>query len=213
VTEAYGARRSEGLGLGACGLAPAAADPHIAAAMSCPVAAYPNGGGPGPNDPAATSPYPAAVPSPIARGPDIIGTRSDRNDLDPKRRRGRRGHNDCRRGRGHRLRRWHLRRHRSRGCRRSRPIGCGDCRRGRRLALVGNRRRIRLLDHVCRLNLVRRHVSNLPLRATGDQNRDTRERHARGQYFSIHGFKVLHIQPIGRKAKAANWIKMCENAE
>ena len=68
-------------------LPPAAADPNIIVAVSPPMAAHPNGVGPWPSHIAATYPYPAAVPGPIARCPDIIGTRSYRNDLDLRRRR------------------------------------------------------------------------------------------------------------------------------
>jgi len=69
-------------------LPPAAADPHIAPPVPPPMPAHPHGAGTGPNDIAATNPYPAAVPGVIARRPDISGTRSVRNDLDRGRRRG-----------------------------------------------------------------------------------------------------------------------------
>ena len=178
------------------------------------MAAYPDGGGAGPNDIPAANPYPAAIPSPITRGPDIIGARGDGNDLDLRGRRGRRCHNDGLRGRDDRLRR-RLRRHRNRGCRRSRPVGCRGGRRGRRrgsggglgrnrLDLVSDRRRVRLLDHVDRLSVVYGHVSHLPLRTASDQSCDTRERRARGPYFSLHKIKVIHIQSVGRYIRAAS---------
>jgi hypothetical protein len=182
-------------------LAPAAADPHVAVAVLRPMTAHPDGGGPGPSHPAATNPYPAAIPSPIARCPDVIGRRSDRNHLDARRRRGNRCHDNCLRG----WRGWRLCQRRSRGCRRSRPVCGRGCRRGRsrrlgwgRLDLVSHRRRIRLLHHVGRLNVVNRHVSDLPLRTSGEQSRDTPQRHARGPHISVDRIKVFHIQPIGR---------------
>ena len=173
------------------------------------MAPHPNGGGPGTDHPAATDPYPAAVPSPVARNPDIGGAWSARDDLDPRGGWGGRSHNDCLRRPGDGLRRRRLHGHGSRG--RSRSLPVGRCRGGRgsrrgsvgslnrhRLGLVSDRRGIRLLDHVGRLNVVHGHISDLRLRTASDQSRDTRERGARGPNFSVHRIKVVHIQPVGR---------------
>jgi hypothetical protein len=165
---------------GSSRLPPAAADPNVAVAVSPPMAAYPNSAGPGPSHIAATDPYPAAVPGPIARRPDIIGSGSDRNDLDLRCRRGGGSHDDRLRGRSR------LRRHRSR--RRLLPIRGG---RGRSSSCprVGERlgrRRIGQLADVSRLNAIHRHIFNPALRATRGQRSDTRESQARGPYVSFH---------------------------
>jgi hypothetical protein len=167
-------------------LPPAAADPHIAAAMSPPMATHPYGGWPGPNDIAASNPYPAAVPGIIAWRPHIVGARSVRNDLDQGRRRRRRRHDDCLRGR--------LRRHRGRWS--LLPIRRRRRRSGPYPAVGGRlgRRGVGRLPGVGRLNVIHRHVFNPALRATGGQRRDARECQARGPYVSIHEIKMLHIQ-------------------
>src|ERR1017187_50605 len=68
-------------------LPPTAADPNVAVAVSPPMAARPDGARPRARHIAATNPYPAAVPGPITWRPGIIGTRSDWNVLNLRRRR------------------------------------------------------------------------------------------------------------------------------
>lgn len=189
-------------GRGNGGLSPATADPHVAVAVTCPMAAHPNGSGSRTGHPSAANPYPATIPSPITRRPDIIGARGDRDYLDSSGRWGGRSHDYHLRRRGNRLRRGRLRRHGSRGWSWSLPVGRWG--RGRWLGLVNDRRRIRLLDHVSRLSVVNRHIGDLPLRTASGQSRDTRERRARDPYFSLHKIKVIHIYSVGRYAHAAS---------
>jgi hypothetical protein len=170
------------------------------------MAAHPNGTGPGPHYIPAADPYPAAIPGPIARRPDIIGTRSDWNVLHLRRRGGRRGHDRSLRGRSG----WLWRR-----CgRRSLPVSGRRRRsgpRGSRLGLVNNSGRWRRLDDVCRLGVVHGHISNLAMRTTSDQGRNPCEREARGPHVNIHEIKILHIQRVGRRSRAGSSAEMQKN--
>src|ERR1039458_6008638 len=154
-------------------LPPAAADPNVAVAVSPPMAADPDGARPGARHIAATNPYPAAVPGPITRRPNIIWTRRDRNVLNLRRRRGR-GSLDCRL-----WRRGRLRRHSNWSRLSLLPIGRRG-RRGNSCHAVGRRWRwIDWLAGVSRLNVIHRHIFHPPLHAAGCHDPNTREREAR----------------------------------
>ena len=186
------------------------------------MAAHPDGAWPWPSHISPTHPYPAAVPGPIARRPHVSRTRSDRDDLDLNRRRGRRRHNDGLRGRGGRLWRRGLRRHRGRSL--SLPIG-GRRRRGggragsgwrlggSRLGLVGHRRRVRLLHHVGRLSVVHGHIGHRARfgAAGGDEGGNTSERETRGACVGFHKFKMFHIQWVGRMRGPPGSVKTHTN--